>query len=58
MKTIKNVISSVARNLLSHEKCLNFKISPFGRNDKKRGFRSGTKQEELHCHELKREKRV
>ena len=35
------VISSVARNLILLKR-LSLQISPFGRNDKKRGFRSDT----------------
>ena len=38
-KLSKTVISSVARNLIVLL-ILTFKISPFGRNDKKWGFRS------------------
>ncbi|RKX60801.1 MAG: hypothetical protein DRP37_04800, partial [Thermodesulfobacteriota bacterium] len=37
----KTVISSKARNLIIL-KIQALKISPYGRNDKKRGFRSGT----------------
>ncbi len=40
-KLSEAVISSGARNL-SVLLILKFKISPFGRNDKKWGFRSGT----------------
>ena len=40
-KLSKTVISSVARNFMVLL-ILTFKISPFGRNDKKWGFRSGT----------------
>ena len=41
-KLTKTVISSKARNLIVL-KIQALKISPYGRNDKKRGFRSGTK---------------
>ena len=40
-KLTKTVISSKARNLIIL-KIQALKISPYGRNDKKRGFRSGT----------------
>ena len=40
-KLTKTVISSKARNLIVL-KIQALKISPYGRNDKKRGFRSGT----------------
>jgi len=40
-KLIKTVISSKARNLIVL-KIQALKISPYGRNDKKRDFRSGT----------------
>ena len=40
-KLTKTVISSKARNLIVL-KIQVLKISPYGRNDKKRGFRSGT----------------
>jgi len=39
-KLTKTVISSNARNLIVL-KIQALKISPYGRNDKKRGFRSG-----------------
>ena len=41
LKLSKTVISSGARNSIILL-ILKFKISPFGQNDKKRGFRSGT----------------
>ncbi|RKX58450.1 MAG: hypothetical protein DRP37_08045 [Thermodesulfobacteriota bacterium] len=40
-KLTKTVISSKARNLIVL-KIQALKISPYGRNDKKRGFHSGT----------------
>ena len=43
-KLSKTVISSVAKNFMVLL-ILTFKISPFGRNDKKWGFRSGTNYE-------------
>ena len=45
-KLTKTVISSKARNLIIL-KIQALKISPYGRNDKKRGFRSGTMYVEL-----------
>jgi len=45
-KLTKTVISSKARNLIVL-KIQALKISPYGRNDKKRGFRSGTRVSRL-----------